>query len=211
MEEKPVLRGDEFDVMTVFNVLDHLKMVDGYQLAFVYEYDGLGGHPVLYACPEGTAPFLSLVEFASAWPECLDRAQNLPQCDVLTYIETDGSQLGYLQLVLFDAMSTQFYLYWHASYRDRRFIATQAALDATVEKISDPLIPLTRAQVRQAQRIDLTPRVVVGEETVEIRAIGFTKWGGFFQTDYVLSKDHPNLILESKRENLIEYDCGIMF
>ena len=39
MEENPELRGDEFDFMSVFTILDHIKVVDEYQLAYVNQYD----------------------------------------------------------------------------------------------------------------------------------------------------------------------------
>lgn len=211
MEDDPVLQGDEFDIMSVFDILNRIGVLEGYRLAYVYHYDGMGGYPVLYAIEEGAQPYASLEEFRSAQPDCFEATLRPTHCDILTYLETDGSDLGYLQLLLFDEMKGQFYLYWHAAYRDTRFIATPEALDSLLTQISDPFIPLTGAQQRQVEKIDLSPQVIIGDETVEIRAVWFTKWGGFFESRYVLSKDHPHLILESEDLNLIEYDCGIMF
>lgn len=211
MEDNPVLQGNEFDIMSVFDILDRMSVLEGYRLAYVYHYDGMGGYPVFYAYEDGTQPYISLEEFQSAQPDCFGDSPRPTHCDILTYLEADGSDLGYLQLLLFDEMKGQFYLYWHAAYRDTRFVATPEALDSLLTQISDPFIPLTNTQERQARQIDLTPQVIIGTETVEIRAVWFTMWGGFFESRYVLNKDHPHLILEFEDINLIEYDCGIMF
>jgi hypothetical protein len=119
--------------------------------------------------------------------------------------------LGFLQLVLFDTMKGRFNLYWHSAYCDRHFIATPSGLDAIISNISDPLLPLSGSQKRAAQRIDPAPEVLIGDEMVDIRVTWFTKWGGFNETHYVLSREYPHLILSTESQNLVEYDCGIMF
>ena len=211
MEENPILRGDEFDVMAVFNILDRIHVLEGYRLAYVYIYDGMGGYPVLYAYEEGTQPFLSNEEYLSARPNCVDHNMNAAQCNILPYIVTDGSELGYLQLILLDQVGEQFYLYWHSAYRDIRFITTQAALYREIDGISDPFIPLTTYQVRKAKRIDPTPEVRIDGEQIIVRTVWFTHWGGFFESRYTLNKDQPHEIIDIEINNLVEYDCGIMF
>ncbi len=211
MEENPELRGDEFDFMSVFTILDHIKVIDGYQLAYVYQYDGMGGYPTVYAYPEGTQPYVSFDEYIADKPECFDSTVYVSGCDILTYLETDGSPLGFLQLVLFDTKKGRFNLYWHSAYCDRHFIATPSGLDAIILNISDPLLPLSGSQKRAAQRIDPTPEVLIGDEMVDIRVTWFTKWGGFNETHYALSREYPHLILSTESQNLVEYDCGIMF
>ena len=46
-----IKQGDEFNVNEYFKVLPHLSMQDGYLLDYVYQVDGLGAYPILYAHP----------------------------------------------------------------------------------------------------------------------------------------------------------------
>jgi len=44
-------QGDEFDANSFFAVLTHISMRAGYLLDYVYQVDGLGAYPLLYARP----------------------------------------------------------------------------------------------------------------------------------------------------------------
>jgi len=135
LNEDAVLQGDEFDVGTAMEILDHLSMADGYQLAYVYKYDPMGSYPVLYAHLEDSPPFTSLKEYTSAHPECFQSSEKPSHCSYQQLIETDGSEIGYLQFVLLNEMGRQFYLDWHANYNDTTLIATEKALDQIQNKV----------------------------------------------------------------------------
>jgi hypothetical protein len=209
--DDPVLMGGEFDLMSVFDVLDHIWMEEGYKLAYVYHYDFMGGYPILYAYHIDTAPFVSHQEYLTGRADCLAVDDALPGCSALDHVETDGSDLGYLQLVLLDMMGSQFYRYWHAQYNDTTPIATEAALDELIASISDPFIPLTNRQQVQAKAIDPTPQVIIDEAVVTVRVVWFTKWGGFYESRLEIEKEFPHKIIRESTENLVEYDCGLMF
>jgi hypothetical protein len=53
--------------------------------------------------------------------------------------------------------------------------------------------------------------VIIGADNVKIRVVWFTKWGGFFESWITMKKTFPHQILERNDENLLEYDCGVMF
>lgn len=61
------------------------------------------------------------------------------------------------------------------------------------------------------EQIDFSPMVIIDENSVTVRYVTFTKWGGFFENVYVMDKDNPMQLLDVKFNPLIEYDCGISF
>jgi len=210
----PVLQGDEFDVRTALEVLDHLSMAAGYQLAYVYKYDPMGSYPVLYAHLEENIPFTSLKEYLSARPECFQSSEKPSHCSFMQLIETDCSEIGYLQFILFQDMGRQFYLDWHANYNDRTLIATEKALDQIINQLSDTEFGLSiddQQKDRIKNLVHPAPEVTIGTEFVTLRVVFFTKWGGFYEAQYELNKDFPHTIQDSKFRNLFAYDCGIMF
>ena len=192
--EQPVFTGAEFDLMQIFEFLDHLSMLPSYQLAYSYFYQAsFEGHPILYACER---PFYGTPDSTNC------------QEGGLGYVAADGSELGYLQWLLLHEMGDQFYLYWHAAYNDKLLVATEEGLDAILLEMEDFL---DSQQKNRFELIDPQPRIAVGDETVTIRVVWFTKFGGFSETYYQVNKDHPHTTTELETNLLLEYDCGIMY
>ena len=59
--------------------------------------------------------------------------------------------------------------------------------------------------------IDFTSRILVSNDTVSVRIVAFTKWGGFWENVYVMHKDDPMNLKGVQSYTLLEYDCGISF
>ena len=196
-------QGGEFDVNQYFGVFDHLSMQPGYSLDYVYHFDGMGGYPVLYALPTTQAPYATEADLAAAGkpPSYLD------------FVQVDDTPEGYFQFVLLALMGNQFYLDWHANYNDSQPLCDKAAVMATVASTDhitgNPMGLKARVQARFLQ--DVEPRVTIGEQTVEVRIVTFTQWGGFFRRTYTLQLHFPHTILDVQEENLVPYDCGVMF
>ena len=49
------------------------------------------------------------------------------------------------------------------------------------------------------------------DDSATVQVVIFTKWGGFYRLTYEISRSFPHTILDVKEENLVPYDCGIMF
>lgn len=213
LEEKSVLQGNEFDVMTVFNILGHIHMADGYKLAYVYHNDYLGGFPQLYTHSTAKTPYLTTAEYYAAQPECSSMKNAPVHCDPMHSIEVDKSDLGYLQWVLLKETGGQFYLNWHANIKDKTFIATHAALDRLISDLEQTKFgyPISAEQAEKARMLDPSPEVIKDETTVFLRVVWFSKWGGFFESRYSLSRKYPHAILEKTITTLLEYQCGVVF
>ncbi len=201
--ENPVKTGGEFDVMQYFTVLDHLSMLPGYLLDYVYHFDGMGGYPVLYVHPASQSPYTTEA----------DLADGLDSRSYLDYVQTDDTPESYFQLVVLAMVGSQFYLFWHADYNDSQIVCDKADVSDIVSSLNGDFgyrISLS-SRVRSVLLKDVDPSVNIGEQAVEVRLITFTRWGGFFLETYTLSRSMPHTIQNVQKKNLVPYECGVMF
>jgi len=201
-----------FDPNLLLTPLDHLSLQPGYVLDFVYRYDGMGGRPIIYAREESAAPYESYEAYHLALSDP-STEEDPPLSDYLRFIEADGTPESYFQWVLLRMMGGQFYLYWHSGYDDDEIIASQAQLEDLVGRMASTETgqPLSLDQKRQALKIDPAPVVEVQGDTATVRIVWFTKWGGFYETTYTISTSTPHQIMNEETNQLVEYECGIMF
>jgi len=188
--------------------LPHLTLRQGYALDFVYQYDGMGGRPILYAREESAAPYESYEDYQNALG-----GTEIPYDAYLEFIESDGTEEGYFQWALLQMMGNQFYLYWHAGYNDAEIIASSERLGEVVDEMVGTQFgePLSASQKRQALRIDPAPVVTIEGEEVTVRVVWFTKWGGFYETMHTLTATEPFQIIDSQTHELVPYECQVMF
>ena len=212
LEQGAERRGDEFDPNQVFDILDHLEMAPGYTLDYAYLYEGMGGYPVLYArkIDQDRALF--------RLPDRPGQGEVDPEFDPFSHnplnaIQADGSAEGYMQLVVFSRMGSQFYLHWHANYSDAVVITTREGLEEIVAEYAknDFAYDFNVAMRAKALLINPEPKVVWTDDKVTVSLLYFTKWGGFFKTEYQIQRTFPHHMIMLRNENLLEYDCGIMF
>ena len=204
-QEKATRTDNDFDAHQFFTVLDHLAVEDGYFLDYVYMYDFMGGRPFLYTLPEDQEPFATFADYAEA--------NDNKQPNYLDHIAPEDSPAGYMQLAVLDVVGEQFYLHWHSNYNDYRIICDAEMLDALIMEHAGETfgIALEKSEQNAARAIDLTPTVTLYDDVAEIRAILFTRWGGFYEWTVTVDRELPREVHEYESESLVEYDCGIMF
>ncbi|MEZ0396059.1 MAG: hypothetical protein ABWK53_06485 [Anaerolineales bacterium] len=202
-DETPVRTGTEFDPNQYFSVLTHLSMAPGMTLDYVYHRDGLGAFPVLYARPLDQPRFATEADLVAAGVST----------DYLASVQSDGSAQGYFELVALRIMGGQFYLDWHANYNDTQIVCNRQQAVAIARSLDgdfgQPMSPLDRLRVRLLNGVE--PAVSIGEQTVEVRLVTFSHWGGFSRLTVSLQRTFPHSILETHEDALIPYDCGILF
>ncbi len=200
--ESPVEDGTEFDPNQYFTVFTHLSMQEGYTLDFVYTYDWMGGYPTLYARNTEWTPFLSWDDVRPGMDYYLD------------HIELDDTPEGYLQYAMLASTAEQFYLFWHANYNDQEVVCSRSALKDILKSLSSSDFgnPITAVEKAQALAIkSIEPAVTLGEETVTVEMVTFTKWGGFYRLTFTIDRSFPHFILDVQQEQLAPYNCGVSF
>lgn len=203
MDEVPVRTGTEFDPNQYFTVLTHLSMSPGMTLDYIYHRDGLGAFPILYARPLDQPRFATEAEMAAAGVSA----------DYLAAVQTDGSAQGYFEWAVLALMGNQFYLDWHASYNDTRLVCSRQDAIEIARSLDDgfgrPMSPLSRLRIRFLSGLE--PAVEIGEQTVQVRLVTFSRWGGFSRLTISIERTFPHTILDVQEDILIPYDCGIRF
>jgi hypothetical protein len=201
--ENPAKTGGEFDVMQYFSVLDHLSMKTGFVLDYVYHFDGMGGYPFVYARPVNQPPYATEADLPSG----------SNRTEYLDYIQTDDTPESYFQFVILSMMGSQFYLYWHANYSDSKIVCDKADVTSIVASLNGDfgyrISPTSRIKAALLQ--NLGPSIKYVEQTVEVRLVTFTLWGGFYEQTYTLNRMMPHTIQGVVEKNLVPYDCGVMF
>lgn len=199
-----IKNGNELDVSQYFSVLTHLSMQEGYALDYVYMNDSLGSYPLVYARPMDLAPYTSLEDV----PETMQAS------DFRDYLEIDDTQQGYFEFVVLDIMARQFYLHWHANYNDTEIVCNRGQVNDIVDKASsgDFGYAMDLAQQTKARTLnDIEPVVNLTGDVATVQFITFTKWGGFYREIYTIKRAFPHTIVDVKQDNVVPYDCGVMF
>jgi hypothetical protein len=198
-----IKQGDEFDANEYFKVLTRISMQDGYVLDYVYPVDFLGSFPYLYARPVDQTPYTSSTDV----PEGVELGNYRDQLKV-----EDVAQ-GYFEYAVMDIMAGQFYLVWHANYNDTEIVCNADAAAAIVDRINSQDFGMKmdlqqQAQVRAMKNIE--PAVTLTDDNAILEIVVFSKWGGFFRRTYTIGRSFPHAV-DMKEENLVPYDCGVMF
>lgn len=203
MQENAVKTEDDFDINDYFTVLDRLSVEGDRVLDYVYLYDYMGGYPVLYTRPADQEPFATIADYSAAVGD------NAP--DYRDRIMIDDTPEGYMQMVVLDVMSRQFYLHWHANYNDAQIICDAEMLEIRLDSDDEFGQSIPESVKEQAQQLDLTPTVKLDQEVAHVRVVVFTKWGGFYEVTYTISREFPRDVYDSEGNQAVPYNCGVMF
>lgn len=131
----------------------------------------------------------------------------------MDHVQTDGTPESYFQFVMLDLLAGQFYLFWHALYNDTIIICDENdlndAVGSTCDRLFGPDAQRNREQALAMQNVG--PHILIGEKSVKVQVVTFTKWGGFFRQTYSIKRQFPHTILEKQKEKLIHFNYGMLF
>ena len=200
-----------FDVNEYFTVLTSLSVKPGYTLDYVYHnIGGEDAYPVIYARPVDGKPASSLDELSEIYNPGGESGQG---GGYLSYLETDDTEKSYFDYVVLDIMGSQFYLWWHANRHDTTIICDRDGLNAIWDGpyFKDGTLTIPADVKAKAEKLDLSPRVVLGRDTAEVRVVVFTKWGGFIEKIYTIKRTSPHTVLDIKSNTLVEWESSLRF
>lgn len=207
------LEGD-FDVNSYFTALKHLSVEEGWILDYVYEATDIGGHPILYARPDGQPAYDSFDawEAASREGEPANMSLNHSE-DYLDHIKTDDTPEGYFELALFQRTAGDFYLWWHGDYSNSLVVYDKQTLEQALEAAESMIGVEVPAEVRKPV-LKADPRPTCGlldNGTAVVRLVTFSNWGGLVETRYTFKRQLPHTPATMDHKTLVEYDCGLRF
>lgn len=215
MAENPFRQDSDFNPNQYFEVLTHVGLENGYKLDYVYFNDELGGLPLIYTRKSSSMPFQSYSELLKSFDEEISGERSYGELrhkyDYLESIQIDKTPESYFEFVTLAFLGDQFYLFWHGLYNDLKILCDPSDIQSVDAEMKDFEIEFPQDVRDRIEQIDFSPVVVIDENSVVVRYVTFTKWGGFFENVYTLGKDPPMRLLDVKFNPLIEYDCGISF
>jgi hypothetical protein len=209
---------EDFNVNQYFSVLPNLTMEDGYVLDYVYLYSGNGGKPFVYARQKAQESFDSYEKYSENVKDSISTINpSIAFSSVMrgtpvvfvSKIKVDGTPEGFFEYIVLQMLGGQFYLWWHAGYYDVNIICDSSKLDDLAgPTISSSEIPMDILQ--KARQLDFQPVIEIIEQTVNVKIIVFTKWGGFIRLTITINREYPHSIISIQQEQLVEYYCGIV-
>jgi hypothetical protein len=208
--DSPRLEG-WFDVNQYFSVLNHLSLQPGYTLDYLYVSNGSGARPYLYARKIDRQPYTTLEELAETYTDetYMDVTKDHTY-DYFAQVQTDGSEESFFQYVVLRIMGGQFYLWWHAGYNDYTIICDSTRLEAILAD-NYSYSTLTTEVKEKARSLDLAPKVEINNDTVSVRVVIFTKWGGFIEKTYTITRSSPHIIKDITEKTLVEWYINLTF
>jgi hypothetical protein len=210
-----VRQEGDFDVNAYFTVLTHLSVEPGWVIDYLYRMRGMGGGPFVYARPADRAPYSSFDEYVAAAGGATSAGAGKDYSrDYLEHVKIDDTREGYFQFVLLMMMDDQFYQYWHSGYNDTAIVGDREALERTMAAAGSAFegVRVPGDVQEAARKIDLAPTVEFPDASTAVaRVVTFSKWGGFIEHEYTISRAFPHEVLDETSRTLVEYDCGVQF
>jgi hypothetical protein len=217
-----------------FSVLNHLSIKPGVILDLVFygDYDSDGNFiygpadpfPRIYARPVNQKPYASYYEFGKAIPEfSYPNESIIPLLDLqaayyyyLNSVRTDNTSDGFFQMVLLGILGGQFNDQMRDWYDDTIVMCNQADIDlaaAETKKYGEENhfdLTLPDQVVQDAHKQSMEPIVDLGKDTATVRIVTFSKWSGFIETRYELTRAFPHQLVGEWQQSLVPYDCGVI-
>ena len=205
----------DFDPNSYFDVFTRLHMSEGYSLDFLYFADELGGLPLVYARETTSEPYESYFDLLSTHDEEYGGERSYGSLrhryDFVEYVQIDQSPESYFEHVILAILADQFYLYWHGLYNDTIIFCDESDMERVYDELNAFDVEFPDEVSSGLDQIDFRPSMIIGDETVSLRIVTFSKWGGFYEQIIVLDKENHTQLLDVQFNPLIEYDCGILF
>ena len=213
--ENPFRQATDFNPNKYFQVFKHLKIKPGYTLDYVYFQDELGGKPLVYARKTNAPPFHTYEEFLKSYGEEMSGERSYAQLnhafDYLEKVQIDKTPESYYEFVVLAFLGDQFYLQWHGLYHDEKILCDLGDMQYVDKDMEDFGVEFPQDVKDNIEKMDFKSAILINDDTVSVRIVAFTKWGGFWENIYVMDKENPMNLKDIQSNTLLEYDCGISF
>lgn len=126
-------------------------------------------------------------------------------------IRIDGTAEGFFEFVTLRIMGKQFNLWWHSNYDDYKIIADNSGLEKVLKTTSGTAGMTQRPPdfEQKARLLNFYSSVSFEGSMANVRVVTFTKWGGFIQRSYAISRDFPHKVIKEESKTLLEYRINL--
>ncbi|MFZ5563989.1 MAG: hypothetical protein ACOZBW_08035 [Thermodesulfobacteriota bacterium] len=129
------------------------------------------------------------------------------------FMVLDGTPDSFFQLVVFTRLAGQFYLYWHAFYKNIKIVTSRDEMESLIDEITTKGhgAKLTDRQKADLRAIDPDPQVKISRDTAAVTYCMFSKWGGLWQFTEKFSVTPPYRCAGTRQLAWVFYDCKLSF
>lgn len=126
--------------------------------------------------------------------------------DIIYELDVDRSVYGAWEVFLFSKARNLLPTYWHGGYNEETLLFDVQDFNLIMSQRGHCQDIILRGD-------DLQPRVYSEGERTIVECCIWTEWGGLFRESYSMIYDGNRIVDFQllKRENIYQYDCGILF
>ncbi len=208
---------EDFDINHYFQILDQLSMEQGWKLEFRFGLFFMYSSPNVFAHKKNKK-FNQVDLFCDFNNEKFDSSKVKRFTDTtgmdfeyLNHVRTKDAKEGYFQLVVLNMLCSQFILGWHALYDDDEILCTKKSIDDILDRKGIYYENMDLDTKLKASSINYKPYVSIKEDHAIVRIVTFTKWGGFYERKFYISRKFPHKFYNVEENSLVKYDCGWAF
>jgi hypothetical protein len=198
--------GTELNVSEYFKYFKHISPPKGQILDYVF-CGSANGRPFLYWRDETAASVKSCGDFKDIYSGTdLNMLAN--------QLTLDGDNDAFYEFLIFNILADKFYLSWHSGYNEIWIVTSKEAVEDIIKEVNTDQFGsnFDDSQMKAARALDVNPAMdVTNKDSVTVSVVTFSKWGGFNRVTKKVSRSYPHIVLEEKQDNLLEYNCQVMF
>jgi hypothetical protein len=210
-----------FDINRFLEVFDRINIQSGYELDYVYTFDGQGGEPLVYAREVNASPLTSPDEyyerFSLSRHDMLlgEEATHDDSFPYLAHLQFENIPVGCFQFALFCMTVRRFYLFWHSNYNDRKYMLTKTAVKQTVTSLELDIQKMTGqgsllpAEAKILNNVSYWPRVKTLGKSSTVTLFNYKLNLGYSYLRVYLK--HPNIFERIEDECIIKSKIETMF
>jgi|GEM_PF-3740020 len=197
--DHPIRKETDFQLGSIVEKLDFLKVNEQFQVDYVYTYRNSMGMPLVYSLPASEKRFENEDEYK--------KGKSL----AFTYaLETDFSEWGFLQLAILEELGGQFYQYYQAEYDDVRVICEIDDIENLIDDLDSDGVhqPFNWWQKMRALTISETDPLIFIDKpggSVIVSMLVFDHEVGILRRTYTYTYSFPHKLLKTEDKLIVGY------
>ncbi len=206
-----------FDVNGYFNILNRLKVNQGYLIDFVYCALPGYGRPYIYKRDKNSVPFdvktaCAILDDIKWNPDAVEQMTT----SYMRAVDVDGSSASLIQFIILYLTGDQFFLFDHARYHDDVLIFSKSKMDQILNSKCPFHIEALPDKIKvEARKIDVIPTFEESKEHdmqhITVKVVTFSLWKGFQRRSFVFNKDMHFYLVRTTTDTIVPYDIGVRF
>ena len=168
------------------------------------------------------------ITFREKYPQIFAEKHNSKETivDDSKYLSCNGNKESYVEILIYHFMKEQFFLFWHANYKDDYILINKNDINYIIEILYDidfknsqlmdnkpyRYVPLLSIELQKnLDKLNPEPNVIFVGDYAIVSIYRFTKWGGVYNEKYKISRKYPHILERMYQKNVIKVDYNVQY